>query len=133
MISSQEIQKKATRAFLVGIHHQKMSVKESADLLDELRDMVENLDIAVVGNTLVNLRSPSPALYVGSGKAETILEQARAVEADVLVFDDDLSPVQQRNWEAQMFSDPKVKTFLQEEGIIFTNWKEIMKRFKENQ
>jgi len=39
---------------------------------------------------------------------------------------------QQRNWEAQMFSDPKVKAFLEEEGIIFTNWKEIMKRFKEN-
>ncbi|MEZ5275494.1 MAG: GTPase HflX [Opitutaceae bacterium] len=101
MISAQEIQKKATRAFLVGIHHQKMSVKESADLLDELRDLVENLDIAVVGNTLVNLRSPNPALYVGSGKAESILEQARAVEADVLVFDEDLSPVQQRNWEAE--------------------------------
>ena len=85
----------------MGIHHQKMSVKESADLLDELRDMVENLDIAVVGNTLVNLRSPSPALYVGRGKGQTILGQPRAVEADVLVFDDDLSPVQQRNWEAE--------------------------------
>jgi GTP-binding protein HflX len=101
MISAQEIQKKATRAFLVGIHHPKMSAKESADLLDELRDMVENLEIAVVGHTLVNLRAPNPALYVGSGKAEMILEQARAVEADVLVFDEDLSPVQQRNWEAE--------------------------------
>lgn len=36
---------------------------------------------------------------------------------------------QQRSWEAIMFSDPEVKQFLEREGIIFTNWKEIMKRF----
>lgn len=38
---------------------------------------------------------------------------------------------QQRNWEAEMFADPKVKTFLEEEGVVFTNWKEIMRRFRE--
>jgi predicted glycoside hydrolase/deacetylase ChbG (UPF0249 family) len=36
---------------------------------------------------------------------------------------------QQRVWEAQLFSDPVVKKFLKKEGIIITNWKEIMKRF----
>lgn len=35
----------------------------------------------------------------------------------------------QRVWEAQMFSDPEVKQFLEREKVIFTNWKEIMKRF----
>jgi predicted glycoside hydrolase/deacetylase ChbG (UPF0249 family) len=38
---------------------------------------------------------------------------------------------QQRVWEAQMFADPDMKQFFVDEGIIFTNWKEIMKRFKE--
>lgn len=38
---------------------------------------------------------------------------------------------QQRAWEAEMFSDPVVKEFLKSEGIVFTNWKEIMKRFDE--
>ena len=38
----------------------------------------------------------------------------------------------QRVWEAQMFADPKVKDFLKEKGVIFTNWKEIMRRFEEN-
>ncbi len=37
---------------------------------------------------------------------------------------------QQRVWEAKMFSDPNLIKFFEEEGIIFTNWKEIMKRFK---
>ncbi|HEY1603896.1 MAG TPA: polysaccharide deacetylase family protein [Pirellulales bacterium] len=36
---------------------------------------------------------------------------------------------QQRVWEAQMFSDPAVLAFFEREGILFTNWKEIMRRF----
>jgi chitin disaccharide deacetylase len=38
---------------------------------------------------------------------------------------------QQRNWEAEMFADPDMIQFFEDEGIIFTNWKEIMKRFNE--
>lgn len=38
---------------------------------------------------------------------------------------------QQRVWESKMFSDPEVIQFLKNEGIIFTNWKEMMVRFKE--
>jgi hypothetical protein len=37
---------------------------------------------------------------------------------------------QQRIWEAKMFADPNLKQFFEEEEIIFTNWKEIMKRFE---
>jgi predicted glycoside hydrolase/deacetylase ChbG (UPF0249 family) len=36
---------------------------------------------------------------------------------------------QQRAWEAQMFSDPEVLAFFEREGVLFTNWKEIMRRF----
>lgn len=36
---------------------------------------------------------------------------------------------QQRVWEAQMFSDPEVIEFLKKEGVLFTNWKEMMGRF----
>jgi hypothetical protein len=36
---------------------------------------------------------------------------------------------QQRIWEAVMFADPEMKQFFEDEGIIFTDWKEIMKRF----
>ena len=37
---------------------------------------------------------------------------------------------QQRAWEAEMFSDPVVKQFFKNEGIIITDWKEVMKRFR---
>ena len=38
---------------------------------------------------------------------------------------------QQRVWEAKMFSDEDLIQFFRDEGLIFTNWKEIMKRFEE--
>ncbi len=38
---------------------------------------------------------------------------------------------QQRVWEAKMFADPDLIKFFEDEGLIFTNWKEIMKRFNE--
>lgn len=37
---------------------------------------------------------------------------------------------QQRVWEAEMFSDPDLIKFFEDEGIVFTNWKEIMTNFK---
>jgi len=37
---------------------------------------------------------------------------------------------QQRNWEAEMFKDEKVKNFLSEKGVVFTNWREVMERFE---
>ncbi len=37
---------------------------------------------------------------------------------------------QQRAWEARMFADPDLMNFFEQEGIIFTNWKEIMSRFE---
>ncbi len=40
---------------------------------------------------------------------------------------------QQRVWESQIFSDQELIKFFEEEGIIFTNWKEIMKRFQQQQ
>lgn len=38
---------------------------------------------------------------------------------------------QQRSWEAEMFADPEMHKFFQREEVLFTNWKEIMKRWEE--
>jgi len=38
---------------------------------------------------------------------------------------------QQRVWEAKMFSDPDVIQFMEDDDIIFTNWKDMMNRFRE--
>jgi GTP-binding protein HflX len=90
---------KLERAFLVGVQTPDMAPGEGAELLGELAELVENLRLTVTRQTLVNLRQPTPALLLGSGKAEELVEQAKADGADVIVFDEALSPAQQRNWE----------------------------------
>lgn len=91
--------KRCERAFLVGVQTAKMPPGEAAELLTELHELVENLHIGVVGRELVNLRVPTPATLLGSGKAQEIITQAKALDADLIVFDESLSPGQQRNWE----------------------------------
>ncbi len=87
------------RAFLVGVQTAEMKDGEAAELLLELKELVENLRITVTHSELVNLRRPTPSLLLGSGKAEEIIALAKADGADVIVFDEALSPAQQRNWE----------------------------------
>lgn len=87
------------RAFLVGVQTAEMKDGEAAELLLELKELVENLRITVTHSELVNLRRPTPSLLLGSGKAEEIIARAKADGADVIVFDEALSPAQQRNWE----------------------------------
>jgi GTP-binding protein HflX len=87
------------RAFLVGVQTPEMPPGEGQELLDELRELVETMGIAVVCSTLVALRTPTPALLLGSGKANSLIELARENSADLIVFDENLSPAQQRNWE----------------------------------
>ncbi|HVS53524.1 MAG TPA: GTPase HflX [Opitutaceae bacterium] len=87
------------RALLVGVQTDKMAAGEGAELLLELKELVENLRIAVTRTELIKLRRPTPALLLGSGKAEELVALAKADGADVIVFDEALSPAQQRNWE----------------------------------
>ncbi|MEI7552694.1 MAG: GTPase HflX [Verrucomicrobiota bacterium] len=91
--------KRCDRAFLVGVQTAQLPPGEAAELLVELQELVENLHIGVVGQALVNLRHPTPATLLGSGKTEEIIAAAKAVEADLIVLDDSLTPAQQRNWE----------------------------------
>ena len=91
--------KRCERAFLVGVQTQTMPPGEASELLEELQELVENLHIGIVGRELVNLRSPTPATLLGSGKTEEIIAKAKELQADLIVIDESLSPAQQRNWE----------------------------------
>ncbi len=91
--------KRCDRAFLVGVQTHEMHPGEAAELLEELQELVENLHIGIVGRELINLRSPTPATLLGSGKTEEIIAKAKELQADLIVIDESLSPAQQRNWE----------------------------------
>ncbi len=72
---------------------------DADESLAELRALAESAGADVVGELLQRRDRPDPATLVGAGKLEEIAGAAASVDADVLLFDHDLSPSQQRNIE----------------------------------
>ena len=95
----QEARKRVERALIVGVSCTNEDPGRVHAHLDELAELLQNLDIEVVGRAAVKLKgSPHAQYYVGTGKAEEIAAMLEELEADVLVFDMEISPTQQRNW-----------------------------------
>jgi GTP-binding protein HflX len=67
--------------------------------LDELEELVETLGVPERSKLLVPCREMHARLLLGTGKAEEISLQLKAEGFDSLIFDNELSPSQQRNWE----------------------------------
>ena len=99
MLDVREKPRMVERAFLAGVHLRGESADEADDLLRELRELVTTLGIEVVWSTRVEIRKWHPRLLMGTGRAEELLEAVRATDADCIVFDNELTPAQQRNWE----------------------------------
>lgn len=86
-------------AFLVGVQKPGESESETWHLLEELQELVETLQISVVGKEVVRIRDFQARFLMGAGKMEAVLEKAVVAKSDCLVIDAELSPSQQRNWE----------------------------------
>ena len=100
MFDISERPKLVEKALLIGVFQSPTEREESASLLDELAALVETLAIPVAEKQLIRVPEPSSRYLVGSGKAEEMAARAHALGADVIVFDNELQPAQQRNWEA---------------------------------
>ena len=95
----QEARKRVERALIVGVSAGNEDPGRVHVHLDELAELLGNLDIAVVGRAVAKLKGPAHAqFYVGTGKAEEIAAMVEELDADVLVFDMEITPTQQRNW-----------------------------------
>lgn len=93
-----------TRAVLVGVRFngRKPNDADYAELLAELHLLAESADI-VVSEIIEGRRDrPDPALFIGSGKADQVKEALLAQEAQIVIFNHDLSPVQERNLERHL-------------------------------
>ena len=71
----------------------------SEESLDELRTLASSAGAEIVGEFSQRRDRPEPATLIGKGKLEEIAGAAASVSADVILFDHDLSPSQQRNIE----------------------------------
>jgi GTP-binding protein HflX len=75
---------------------------DAEESLDEFRELVASAGGEVVAEIMQRRARPDPATLVGSGKVEEILGVASSAEADLVLFDHDLTPTQLRNLEAAL-------------------------------
>ena len=87
------------RIILVGVVHPGSSEDEVEANLDELAQLIDTAGADVLARVVQRRDRPDPATYIGSGKAEELHLLSLEVDADTVVFDDELSPAQQRNLE----------------------------------
>jgi GTP-binding protein HflX len=89
------------RAFLIGAYFERSAEAEARSLLAELRELVTTLGIGIVAERCIFVRDGNKRYLTGSGKAEELIAEAASLEADCIVFDNQLSPAQQRAWESE--------------------------------
>jgi GTP-binding protein HflX len=102
------------QGFLVGIELKSRGSPSSdgrwpvEDALAELAQLARTAGVEVVGQTYQRLGSINSATLIGKGKVEELVEYRDELGYDVLIFDDELSPRQQRNLEEALGEDVKV-------------------------
>ncbi len=90
MIEVAEEQNRVPRALLVG---------EPGNDLQELKGLVLTLGMDIVQRLTLNRLEPHPAYGMGTGKAQEIADLAKQIEVDCIIFDFNIEPRKQRNWE----------------------------------
>lgn len=87
------------RIVLVGMQRSDDTADETDASLDELSQLIDTAGADEVARIVQRRVSPDPATYVGKGKVDEIRATSEALDADTVVFDDELTPAQQFNLE----------------------------------
>ena len=88
------------KAFLVGVDiYNQQNWLSLEDSLDELSLLAETAGLNVVGEATQSLSHPNPDTFIGSGKLEEIIALVSETQANVVIFDEELSPRHQRELE----------------------------------
>lgn len=87
------------KAILVSVCDSRTTMERTEECLNELAFLLETAGGVPVKKVIQKLDRPDSRTYIGSGKLEEVVEYKNALEADFVVFDDELSPGQLRNLE----------------------------------
>ncbi|MEZ3494498.1 MAG: GTPase HflX [Lachnospiraceae bacterium] len=86
------------KVLIVGVNFTTEHKSQYFDLaMEEMASLVKACDMEPVGRIEQNMESANTATYIGAGKVQEVREMVRALEADLVVFDNGLSPIQLRN------------------------------------
>ncbi|HIE26770.1 TPA: GTPase HflX [Candidatus Poribacteria bacterium] len=95
----QKLEEKLERAVIVGVKLSDISKEAAEESLQELALLADTAGFEVVCRVLHQRPAPNPAYYIGSGKVQELQNLSAEMQADVFIFDNDLSPAQTRNLE----------------------------------
>jgi len=87
------------RAILVGVQTKDRNYLEVRQSLKEMEGLVHALNGKVLGKLSQKRETPEPSTFIGKGKAKQLAEVAEGINADTIIFDTPLSPVQISNLE----------------------------------
>ncbi|MBC8346038.1 MAG: GTPase HflX [Candidatus Marinimicrobia bacterium] len=90
--------KQKEKSLLVGVIHGELDQNTVDEHLEELKLLAETAGAEVVGNVTQKLSRINPSYFIGSGKAEQIIVQAKELGVSLIIFDDELSPGQIKNY-----------------------------------
>ena len=88
-----------SRAILIGVKLRNNLMHDTEESLQELRQLAETAGIEVVYETIQSLNTPKPTYFIGEGKVEELKPLVEELNADAVIFDEELSPAQDRNLE----------------------------------
>lgn len=101
MIESLTTVRSGQRAILVGLSEKRQSDTLVTEYLDELAFLAETAGIIPVKRFTQKMDHPDPRTHIGSGKVQEIKRTSDDLQIDLVIFDDELSPSQQRNLEKE--------------------------------
>lgn len=101
--------KKKETAVLIGLINRSQDEKKAAEYLDELAFLADTAGAKVLKRYTQRLEHPDSRTFIGSGKLNDVRAFVIENEVDLVIFDDELSPAQQRNLEKEINTEKEIK------------------------
>lgn len=101
--------KKQETAILVGLISRTQDEETAKEYLDELEFLADTAGAKVLKRYTQRLEHPDSRTFIGSGKLNDICNYVKENKVDIVIFDDELSPAQQRNLEKEVNAEEEIK------------------------
>lgn len=99
---------KREKAFLVGTVLNGITSSQVEEQLEELKSLADTAGADTLSISTQNRSKPDPATFIGKGKVESIINQSKELECNLIIFNDDVSPTQIKNLQKEVGDEIKV-------------------------